>query len=306
MTNELLGLLSTPETVTAAVAKLFRGLRRDWPPDRDKLTTALNGSRLDPSEVSALAAFLFDRVASKAVDAEEAAMLAEIVLGWLNSQEKPLEEVVQRAIQFLSTEPPSRARSAAEQYLRGRGRDCPEYAALVKKALTEENYAIRSSHGPAAAATRAEPHAWCEWEEQGWGNFERDWPIAELYFEVAQEEEINRVLSKVRSPLREPREVMHYFLLHRLWRADRTTLERVKALHDRALLVFRNHWNLLPMEELTKVAAEVYAGMCAAVPESFPPLDGMDLEHLKSCWRGSEEGLQAVESQVICDLKRRY
>ena len=165
------------------------------------------------------------------------------------------------------------------------------------------------------------PRDWKHWEEEGWGSYETDWPIVDLFLELAGDEDYARVLARPRSPLHEPRKMAHYVLLHRLWRAERSSLRLLDALgrlaqvakttpgweelHDRALLVFRNHWNLLPMQELTQVAAEVFAGICQTVPGFGQPLDGMDLEHLAQCWGGSQAYLRAVEKEVAIDLRIR-
>jgi hypothetical protein len=166
---------------------------------------------------------------------------------------------------------------------------------------------------------------WESWEEEGWGSFERDWGIAELLFALPAAETLCRLLRTVRSPLIPLRHRVQYFLLHRLWRADETTFELVTALgqlarltaknpelaelHDRAILVFRNHWRLLPMGELTEMAAEAYSELSSLYPRFAQPskpdvLEGMDFQHLRGVWKGDSGELAAVEQHVCRSLVR--
>jgi hypothetical protein len=193
---------------------------------------------------------------------------------------------------------------------------------VVKKACSEENYAVRCQYGTVSTDSAPEaPKDWQHWEEEGWEGYETDWPILDLFLELAEDSDFVRILGRAKSPLHEPRKMVHYVLLHHLWRHGRPSLQVLYAvgrfielarttpgwdeLYDRGLLVFRNLWNRLPMLELTQVAAEVYAGICQAVPGFNQPLDGMDLDHLEACWTGSGTALRAIEQQVSLDIRIR-
>lgn len=213
-------------------------------------------------------------------------------------------EAVRFAAEVLATEPPSALRDAALEHLRGAGRRDPHYSQAVEAAFSEENYTASCRHRGAPDAPPP-PTDWKEWEEQGWWRVEEDWPIAELLFELETADEVvNRRLRRLRSPLTPGAQTLQYFLLHRLWHATTTSVERVSAigelikdtagvaglepLYDRALLVFRHHWRLLGMGELMALAAEVYLDLCRLVgtftpPDSFyfpPVLEGLDFDDL--------------------------
>jgi hypothetical protein len=197
--------------------------------------------------------------------------------------------------------------------MRGAGRLDEHYRHAVESAFSEENYTIfcRLAGAPEAPPP---PGSWEDWEEQGWWRVEEDWPIAGLFFELENAEElVNRRLRRVRSPLAPAAQTLHYFLLDRLRSATTTSVARVSAigelieqiagapglepLHDRALLVFRNHWRLLGMGELTALAAEVYLDLCdlqrrfkPGEAADLPPLlEGLDIEHLEKHWRQGPE-----------------
>lgn len=218
-------------------------------------------------------------------------------------------EALRFAAGLLATEPPSALRDAALEYMRGPGRREEHYQEAVQRAFSEENYtAFCRQAGPPEAPPP--PANWEDWEQRGWWRVEEDWPIATLFFELeTAEEEVNRRLRRLRLPLAPAAQTLQYFLLHRLWRETATSVARVSAigqlteaiagtrglepLYDRALLVFRRHWQLLEMGELTALAAEVYLDLCdlgrtftPGDAAKFPPLlEGLDIEHLEKNWR---------------------
>jgi hypothetical protein len=186
----------------------------------------------------------------------------------------------------------------------------------VKREFNQQNYAAfcRQAAPPTAPP---HPHSWDEWEQNGWWRVPESWPAAEAFFQLENiDDEVNHRLRCLRSPLVSGHQTLQHFLLYRLWKAKTTTVARVSALgdlvndtagvaslpalHDRALLVFRNHWRMLEMGDLAEVAAEVYLDLCDLQPKlapdgpAFPKmLEGLDIDHLEKCWRlGAESWKQ--------------
>jgi hypothetical protein len=225
---------------------------------------ALDAAAPEDADIVEAAGRLLEK--TRAGDSRAEAIASE-TFRWLAERSRVIEAVVRNAARFLATETPSAARVYVERYLLealGRDRSRIDW---VRREFNEANYAT------SAAKTRA-----TERRADGWEPFNGDWPIADLMFEFDAHEDIDRVLHTVRTPLLPVHQRVQYYLLHRIQAAPTTTLERLSALgslvrltrsneslrelHARALLVFRHHWGLLPMGELTRMAAEVYGELC--------------------------------------------
>jgi len=305
----LLVQLANPRNTTAAVAAVFGSVASAELLEQPKTVNRLLGSPgLSDDDLSALALFL---IRGERENAARDCLLTHL-FGCMARRKIVPTKLVQFGARVLATAPGSLLRTAALEYMRTAGPQNEFYAMWVGREFNEQNYAAfcRQSGEPEAPPP---PASWQDWEERGWWRVKEDWPIAGLFFKLeTAEEEVNNRLRRLKSPLVPAAQTLQYFLLHRLWRATTTTLERVSAigqliediqgveglepLYDRALLVFRNHWRLLRMGELAEMAAEVYLDLCdlerefAPDAEKLPPLlEGLDIDHLEKSWRQGPE-----------------
>ncbi len=312
--SNLLAALTKPGNTTGAAAALFAGVATAELLEQPKRVRKLLASPdLSDGDLTALALYLIRRQEESAArDCLLACLLERMA-------ERKIAHVklVQFAAHVLAAAPPSPLQTAALDYMRSAGRQNEFYPMWVAREFNEENYTAfcRRSGEPEAPPPPAD---WRDWEERGWWRVEQDWPIAGLFFELANaDEEVNNRLRRLQNPLIPAAQTLQYFLLHRLWRAAATTLARVCAigdlireirnvpglepLRDRALLVFRNHWRLLPMGELAEVAAEVYLDLCDLQREfepdsdKLPPLlEGLDIDHLEKIRRPDNDPAQII------------
>jgi hypothetical protein len=305
----LLDQLANPRNTTGAVAAVFGSVADAELLERPETVNGLVGSPgLSDDDLAALALFL---IRGEGDSAARDCLLTHL-FGCMGRRKIAPTKFVQFSARVLATAPSSLLRTAALEYMRTAGPQNEFYAMWVAREFNEQNYAAfcRQSGEPEAPPP---PASWHDWEEHGWWRVKEDWPIAGLFFGLeTAEEEVNRRLRRLQSPLIPAAQTLEYFLLHRLWRARTTTLERVSAigqliediqgvpdlepLYDRALLVFRNHWRLLQMGELTEMAAEVYLDLCdlerefAPGGDKLPPLlEGLDIDHLEKSWRQGPE-----------------
>jgi hypothetical protein len=268
----------------------------------------LGAPGLSDDDVAALAVFL---VRSPEETRARDCLLTQL-LECLARRKVAPTEAVHFGAHVLATAPSSRLRAAALAYMQTAGPQNEFYAHWVAREFNEENYAAFCRQG-GEPEPPPPPSSWQDWEEHGWWRAPEDWPIAGLFFGLeTAEAEVNQRLRRLHSPLVPAAQTLHYFLLHRLWRATTTTLVRVSAigeliediqgvaglepLYDRALLVFRNHWRRLQMGELAELAAEVYLDLCDLQrefepgTEKLPPLlEGLDIGHLEKSWRQGPE-----------------
>jgi hypothetical protein len=296
--------LTNPHNTTGAVAAIFQGVASAGLLERPETVIGLLGSpRLSDDDLAGLALFL---IRGEGENAARDCLLTHLFECMARRKIGPTE-FVHFGAHVLATAPGSPLRTAALEYMQTVGRQNEFYSLWVVREFNEQNYAAFCRQG-GEPEPPPPPANWQDWEERGWWRVTEDWPIAGLFFDLATaEEEVNNRLRRLHSPLVPAAETLQYFLLHRLWRATTTTLARVSAigqlieeiqgkpdlepLHDRALLVFRNHWRLLQMGELAEVAAEVYLDLCdlerdfAPDAQKFPPtLEGLDLDHLEKYW----------------------
>jgi tetratricopeptide (TPR) repeat protein len=219
-----------------------------------------------------------------------------------------------------------------EGYLKKAVKLAPEAAALVRGAFNQENYAAYCRKQPGAEVEPAPPANWNEWEgHPAWSEVGRKWPLAEVFFEVATAADLDRLLAE------EPREgipshhTLHYFLLQHSWRERRESPGSLgalgkllrntagkpawKHLHDRAVLVFRDHWIRSPLGSLTAKAAEVYLGLLRLQPAIDPqhppePLAGMNRLHLAKLQKPPEPAQAAAREPWLVPsqeaLRRRF
>jgi hypothetical protein len=308
--KELIERLPSTAGMGLVCAALLEG--RD---PRETFLSALDDGELNEFDLDAMATLLIEQAPQVAV----AGTLAAALLEWLSQSDRLLIAAVRGGMRFVAVEPASPVRSAILAYLETIGRRSEQYEKLLKQEASEANYATRSAKSAELPRDPLPARDWESWEEDGWGSFERDWGIAKLLFALPTSEALCRLLRTVRSPLIPVRHRVQYFLLHRLWRAKETSFELVSALgqlaritaknpelaelHDRAVLVFRNHWRLLPMWELAEMAAEAYSDLSYLYPRFTQParpdtLEGMDLDRLRVMWRGDAADLDAVEQQT--------
>lgn len=219
-----------------------------------------------------------------------------------------------------------------EGYLKKAVKLAREPAALVIQAFNQENYAAYCRKQPGAGVEPAPPANWSEWEgHQAWSEAGRTWPLAEVFFEAASAADMDRLLAE------EPRDgipshhTLPYFLLRRSWRETRESPGSLGALgkllrntatkpawehlHDRAVLVFRDHWTRSQLGSLTARAAEVYLGLLRLQPAIDPqhppePLPGMNRLHLAKLQKPQEPAQAAAREPWLLPsqeaLHRRF
>lgn len=311
--SNLLAALTDPRNTTGAIAALFAAITAGTLENPGRVRRLLASPGLSDGDLTALALFL---IRCQGEGAARDCLLA-CLLERMAERKIAHVKLVQLAAHTLAAAPPSPLQTAALDYMRTAGRQNEFYAMWVAREFSEDNYAAfcRRSGEPEAPPPPAD---WSDWEEHGWWRVAQDWPIAGLFFELENaEEEMNNRLRRLQNPLIPAAQTLQYFLLHRLWRATATTLARVCAigqlieqirneaglepLRDRALLVFRNHWRLLPMGELAEVAGEVYLDLCDLQrqfePDSgrLPPLlEGLDIAHLEKIRRPGNDPAQVI------------
>jgi hypothetical protein len=302
---DLLVQLTNPRNTTGAVAAVFGSLASaELLEQTETVNGLLSSPHFSDDDLSGLALFLIRRQGESAA---RDCLLTHLFECMAPRKIAPVE-CVRFGARVLATASSSPLRTAALEYMRTASRQNEFYAMWVAREFNEQNYAAFRRQG-GEPEPPPPPASWQDWEEHGWWPVKEDWPIAGLFFALeTAEEEVNNRLRRLQSPLVPAAETLQYFLLHRLWRAPTTTLARVSAigqliedirgvpdlepLHDRALLVFRNHWRLLQMGELAEMAAEVYMDLCdldrefAPGAEKLPSLlEGLDIDHLEKTWR---------------------
>jgi tetratricopeptide (TPR) repeat protein len=187
---------------------------------------------------------------------------------------------------------------------------------MVIAAFNSDNYSAYCRKRPAAEEKRTPPATWNEWEgRDAWSHAGSDWPLADLFLELDTGGEIDILLER-EPPAGVPAEhTLHYFLLRGSWlnrrespgslralgRLLRATAAkpRWKPLHDRAVLVVRDHWNRGQLGPLTATAAQVYQGLLGLQPKVDPRnapdwLPGMSRLHLAKLQRAQSEGPKAA------------
>lgn len=217
-------------------------------------------------------------------------------------------------------------------YLKQAVKLAPESAALVIQAFNQENYAAYCRKQPGAEVEPAPPANWNEWEGyQAWSEVGRTWPLAEVFFEVASARDMDRLLAEEPQDGIPSHHTLQYFLLRRSWQERRESPGSLAALgklfrntaskpawkhlHDRAALVFRDHWTRSQLGPLTARAAEVYLALLRLQPVVDPqhppePLAGMDRLHLAKLQKPQEPAQDAACEPLLVPsqeaLSRRY
>ena len=191
-----------------------------------------------------------------------------------------------------------------------------EYRAMVIAAFNRDNYSAYCRKQPAAEGKRLPPATWNEWEgRDAWSHAGSDWPLADLFLELDTGGEIDILLEQELPPGVPAEHTLQYFLLRRSWldrrespgslrslgRLLRSTAARPrwKPLHDRAVLVFRDHWSRGQWGRATAMAAQVYQGLLGLQPKVDPRnapdwLPGMSRLHLAELQRARSEGPKAA------------
>lgn len=213
-------------------------------------------------------------------------------------------------------------------YLKKAVKLAPEAAAVVKPAFNQENYAAYCRKQPDAEAEPPPPANWSEWEAlPAWSELSQEWPLGELFFEVASAAEIDRLLAEAPPEGTPSHHTLQYYLLRRAWKQRREspgsllalgkllrkTANRPawKHLHDRAVLVFRDHWVRSQYGPLANRAAEVYLGLLRLQPAVDPqhppePLAGMSRLHLAKLQRPPAAAVTAErEPRPVPSLEAR-
>lgn len=219
-----------------------------------------------------------------------------------------------------------------EGYLKEAVKLTGEAAAVVKQAFNQQNYAAYCRKQPGAEAEPAPPANWSEWEgHQAWSEVGRTWPLAGVFFEVASVADIDRLLAEQPPEGTPSHHTLQYFLLRRSWKERRESPGSLqvlgklvrntagkpawKHLHDRAVLVFRDHWVRSQYGTLTNRAAEVYLGLLRLQPTVDPqhppePLAGMNRLHVAKLQRPKEPVQPAAREPWLVPsqeaLRRRF
>jgi hypothetical protein len=179
--------------------------------------------------------------------------------------------------------------------------------------------------------------SWNEWEYELWPDKSADWPIAKMFFALKPFDRISAILASPLDSSASAARSMHYLMLVHLWqnlyelsgpalddllRGVGILFQNTEGkpgqalLHDRATLVFQKYWTRqinsskggrpVP-QELSKMAAEVFHGLCAVsaafncppakrFPAVFPALhQGLDAAHLESIWRFDADAWQRFQ-----------
>jgi len=275
------------------------------------LEGAIFEGQFSPEDLAEIAAFLVSVYYEPGADTAANESLARWVFEGLAERGVVTQELVKLCVQAMADAPCVTLTRPVQQYLKKAGGMVGEYRAMVIAAFNPDNYSAYCRKQQAAEERRAPPATWNEWEgRDAWSDAGRDWPLADLFLELDTGGEIDILLAR-EPPAGVPAEhTLHYFLLRRSWldrrespgslpalgRLLRATAAKPhwKPLHDRAVLVFRDHWNRGQWGRLAVMAAHgVQTGdeLILNAPERLP---GMSRLHLARLQRAQSEGPRAA------------
>ena len=294
---------------------------RGYQPD-SVLEAAIFEGQFSPEDLAKIASLLVSVYYEPGADTSANESLARRVFDGLADRGVVTQELVKLCVQAMADAPCVSLTHPVQEYLKKAGGMVGEYRAMVIAAFNQDNYSAYCRKQPAGEEKRAPPATWNEWEGcDAWSSAGRDWPLADLFLELDTGREIDILLAQ-EPPAGVPAEhTLDYFLLRRSWlkgrespgslRALRRLLRATaakpqwKPLHDRAVLVFRDHWNRGQWGRATAMAAEVYQGLLGLQPRVAPQnapewLPGMSRLHLARLQRAqSEEAKAAAPSEPL-------
>ena len=232
---------------------------RGYQPD-SVLEAAISEGQFSPEDLAKIAAFLVPVYYEPGADTCAYESTARRVFEGLAERGVVTPELVKLCVQAMADAPCVSLTHPAQQYLKKAGGMAGEYREMVIAAFNRDNYSAYCRKQPAAEEKRAPPATWNEWEgRDAWSHAGCDWPLADLFLELDTGGEIDLLLAQ-EPPAGVPAEhTLHYFLLRRSWLKGRESPGSLRALgrllrataanpqwkplHDRAVLVFRDHWN---------------------------------------------------------------
>jgi len=280
------------------------------------LEGAIFEGQFSPEDLAEIAAFLVSVYYEPGADTAANESLARRVFEALAERGVAPPELVKLCVQAMADAPGVSLTRPVQQYLKKAGGMVGDYRAMVIAAFNPDNYSAYCRKQQAAEEKRTPPATWNEWEgRDGWSHAGSDWPLADLFLELDTGGEIDLLLAR-EPPAGVPAEhTLHYFLLRRSWlnrrespgslralgRLLRATAAKPqwKPLHDRAVLVFRDHWNRGQWGRATAMAAQVYLGLLGLQPRVDPRnppgwLPGMSRLHLAELRQPQPEEPQAA------------
>ena len=297
--NSLLHRLAAADKLSPAGTALCRRLiedNRGYEPN-SVLDVAMGEGRFGAEDLARIAAFLVSIYYEPGADTYANQSLAQRLFEGLAENGVATPELVKLCVQAMADAPNVSLTHPIQQYLTKTGGKIGEYRSLVIAAFNQESYSAYCRTQP-EEEKRSAPASWNDWEgRNAWSHIGCDWPLAGLFLELDTSREIDPLLEREPPAGVPPERTLHYFLLRRSWLKTRESpgsLHSVgrllratagkpqwKPLHDRALLVFRDHWNRGQWGRATAMAAEVYQGLLDLQPDVDPrntpdPLPGMD------------------------------
>jgi len=335
-TNSLLHRLAAGGRLSPVGTTLCQRLieeNRGYQPD-SVLEAAICEGQFSPEDLAKIAIFLVSVYYEPGADTSANESMARNVFEGLAERGVVTPELVKLCVQAMADAPCVSLTRPVQEYLKKAGGMAGEYRAMVIAAFNQDNYSAYCRKQPAAEEKRAPPATWNEWEGyDAWSDAGRDWPLAELFLELDTGGEIDILLAQEPAAGVPAEHTLDYFLLRRSWlkgrespgslralgRLHRATAAKPqwKPLHDRAVLVFRDHWNRGQWGRATAMAAEVYQGLLGLQPRVDPRnaperLPGMSRLHLAKLQRPqAEEPKAAAPSEPFLlpsqeALRRRF
>lgn len=275
--NYLLHRLAAGGRLSPAGTTLCQRLIEENPgyqPD-SVLEAVVGEGRFSSEDLATIATFLVSVYYESGADTSANESLARRVFEALAETGTVTLELVRLCVQAMADAPCVALTHPVREYLQKAGGMVGEYRAMVIAAFNGDNYSVYCRKQPAAEEKWVPPATWHEWEgRDAWSHAGSDWPLADLFLKLDTGREIDILLER-EPPAGVPAEhTLPYFLLRRSWldrrespgslgalgRLLRATAAKPhwKPLHDRAVLVFRDHWNRGPFDPLTAMAAQVY------------------------------------------------
>lgn len=288
---------------------------RGYQPD-SVLEAAICENQFSPEDLARIATLVVSVYYEPGPDTCAHESMARRIFEALAERGVVTRELVKLCVQAMADAPCVSLTSPVQQYLKKAGGTVEEYRAMVVAAFNGDNYSAYCRKQPAVEEKRTTPATWNEWEgRDAWSHAGSDWPVADLFLELDTGGEIDILLAG-ELPAGVPAEhTLHYFLLRRSWLKGRESpgslrslgrllrataaKPRWKPLHDRAVLVFRDHWNRGQFGRVTAMAAQVYQGLLALQPRVDPRntpdwLPGMSRLYLAKLQRPQAEEPQAA------------
>jgi tetratricopeptide (TPR) repeat protein len=301
--DSLLHRLAAGEKLSSAGTALCRRLIEENPgyEPNSVLEVAMGEGRFNAEDLTRIAAFLVSIYSEPGADTYANQSLAQRLFEGLAENGVATRDLVKLCVQAMADAPAVSLTHPMQGYLTKAGGKVGDYRSLVIAAFHQESYSAYCRKQPEEEKQSA-PASWNDWEgRNAWSHIGSDWPLADLFLELDTGREVDALLEREPPAWAPAEQTLHYFLLRRSWLKSRESpgslaavgrLLRAtagkphwKPLHDRALLVFRDHWTRGQWGRAAAMAAEVYQGLLDLQPGVDPrnapdPLPGMDRLHL--------------------------